>query len=58
MLLTERRERRQGRRLKQLLNHLKRKEKILEIKKRDTISSFRRNRFGRSYGNVRQTISG
>jgi len=40
MLLTERRERRQGRRLKQLLDHLKRKENILEIKRRNIISSF------------------
>jgi hypothetical protein len=39
MLLKERRERRQGRRLKQLLNRLKRKEKILEIKRRNTRSS-------------------
>jgi len=57
MLLKERRERRQRRRLKQLLKRLKRKEKTLEIKRRNTRSSFWRNRFGRSYGNVRQTIS-
>ena len=55
MLLKERRERRQGRRLKQLLNRLK-KEKILEIKRRNTRSSFWRNRLGRSYGNVKQTV--
>lgn len=58
MLLKARRERKQGRRLKQLLNLLKRREKILENKRRTTRSSFWRNRFGRSYGNVRPTISG